>query len=86
MDNWIKNNGPNLRSLAILLVASLAVFAVSRGTEFQQFGVGALCATIALFVALAIFEALWQAAAAVFGLNLDGASDSTSRSHDDGAA
>jgi hypothetical protein len=62
MTDWLKNNASNLWSWAILIVASIIIFAVSRGTEFQQFGIGLLSACVTLLVVMAIFEVIWQIA------------------------
>ncbi|HTZ03818.1 MAG TPA: hypothetical protein VMC05_15915 [Xanthobacteraceae bacterium] len=68
MTNWLKDEAQSLWSLAVLLAAAVIVFAVSRGSEFQQFGMGLLCGVAALCIGLGVFEALWQAVAAMLGL------------------
>lgn len=70
MTHWLKDNAQNLWWLAGFLGIAIIVFAVGRGTGFQQFGLGLLCAVVALFVALAIFEALWQATARLLKLDV----------------
>ncbi len=62
MTDWLKSNASNLLSWAILIVASIVIFAVSRGTTFQQFGIGLLSACVTLLVAMAVFEVIWQIA------------------------
>jgi uncharacterized membrane-anchored protein len=55
----------NLSTLVlwVVLVAGTAIlFAVSRGTPYQQFGVGLFSSAVALLVILGLFEAIWQLA------------------------
>lgn len=62
MPNWFKNNKSIVWSWAALIGIAAIVFAASRGTGFQQFGIGLLTAAIALLVAVAVFEGIWQSA------------------------
>jgi len=62
MTDWFKNNASIVWSWAALIAASAIVFAISRGTQFAQFGIGLLTAALALLVAMALFEVIWQAA------------------------
>lgn len=62
MPDWLKNNAPVVWSWAALIAVSAIVFGAGRGTAFAQFGTGLLIASIALLVAMAIFELIWQAA------------------------
>jgi hypothetical protein len=68
MTNWLERNSSDAWSWAALMAVSLIVFAASRGTEFQQFGVGLLSAAFGLLVLMAIFEAIWQTRARWFDL------------------
>ena len=47
-------------SWAVLISIAVIITAVSRGTGIQQFGMGLLAASLALLVAMAIFELIWQ--------------------------
>jgi len=62
MTDRFKDNASIVWSWAALIAVAAIVFAASRGTQFQQFGIGLLTAAIALLVAVAVFEAIWQAA------------------------
>jgi hypothetical protein len=68
MPNWLRPNSSDAWSWAASMAASVIIFAVSRGTEFQQFGVGILSASFGLLVLMATFEAIWQAGARSFDL------------------
>jgi uncharacterized membrane-anchored protein len=61
--HWLKNNMPIVWWWVALIIVSVVVCAASRGTEFAQFGIGLLSASLALLVAMAIFEVIWQLAA-----------------------
>jgi hypothetical protein len=65
--HWFKNNMPIVWWWVALIAVSLIVFAASRGTEFAQLGIGLLSASLALLVAMAIFEVIWQLAAKSLG-------------------
>lgn len=67
MTHWFKNNMRIVCWWVVLIAVSLIVFAASRGTAFAQFGIGLLTASVALLVAMGIFEVLWQLAAKSFG-------------------
>ncbi len=69
MTHWLKDNAQNLWWMAGFLALAIIVFAVGRAAGFQQFGMGIFCAAVALFIALAIFEVLWQATARLLGLD-----------------
>jgi hypothetical protein len=60
MTGWLKRNSSNICSLAALIAASIVVFVASRGTEFQQFGIGLVSASVALFLIIGVFEVIWQ--------------------------
>ena len=62
MNAWIKSNRSTILLWALLTVGSLIVFALTRGTNYQQLGMALLTATVALLVAMGVFEALWQMA------------------------
>jgi hypothetical protein len=66
MPSWLDRNSSNIWSWAALMTASIITFAASRGTEFQQFGVGLLSASLGLLVLMAMFEAIWQTGARWF--------------------
>jgi hypothetical protein len=65
--HWFKNNMPIVWWWVALIAASAIVFAASRGTGLAQFGMGLLSASLALLVAMAIFEVIWQLAAKSLG-------------------
>ncbi len=67
MMHWFKNNMPIVWWWVALIAGSAIVFAASRGTGFAQFGIGLLSASLALLVAMAIFEIIWQLAAKSLG-------------------
>jgi hypothetical protein len=67
MTHWFKNNMPVVWWWVALIAVSVIVFAASRSTEFAQFGIGLLSASLALLVAMAIFEVTWQLAAKSLG-------------------
>jgi divalent metal cation (Fe/Co/Zn/Cd) transporter len=60
MKNWFKNNASVIWSWAALIGVAVIAFAATRGTSLQQLGIGLLTAAIALLVAVAVFEAVWQ--------------------------
>jgi hypothetical protein len=60
MASWFKNNASIVWSWAALIAAAAIIFGATRGTQFAQLGIGLLTAAIALLVAVAIFEAIWQ--------------------------
>jgi len=62
MTQWFKNNMSTVWSWVALIAAVAIIFALSRGTQLAQLGLGLLAASIALFVSIAAFEILWQAA------------------------
>jgi hypothetical protein len=68
MTNWLRRNSSNVWSSAALLVASVIIFAATRGTGFQQFGIGLLTASVALIVLLSLFEAIWEVSAKWLGI------------------
>ncbi len=63
MIDWLKQHSDNVWSSAALLAVSIVVFASTRGTQYQQLGIGLLTASITLIVAMAAFEAVWENAA-----------------------
>ena len=60
MTDWFKNNASIVWSWTGLIAVAAIVFAVSRGTGYHQLGVGLLAASLALLVAMALFEVIWQ--------------------------
>ena len=62
MTDRFKDNASIVWSWAALIAVAAIVFAVSRGTQFAQLGIGLLTAALALLVAMALFEVIWQAA------------------------
>jgi hypothetical protein len=64
MTSWLKNNASIIGSWAALIAVAAIICVASRGTQFAQLGMGLLTAAIALLVAVAVFEAIWQAVAA----------------------
>jgi hypothetical protein len=62
MTGWFKDNASIIWSWAALIAVAAIVFVASRGTQFAQCGVGLLTAAIALLLAMALFEAIWQIA------------------------
>lgn len=82
MTDWLKRNSDNVWSSVALLAISIVVFAASRGTEYQRFGIGLLTAAIALIVAMAVFEAIWEIAARLLnGLGDEAAPRTGGKSH-----
>ena len=67
MREWLKQNSSAVWSWAALIVGSMVIFLASRGTSFQQFGVGLLVASICLLALITIFEVIWQTAARWLG-------------------
>jgi hypothetical protein len=67
MTHWLKNNMPVVWWWVALIAVSVIVFAASRRTALAQFGIGLLSASLALLVAMAIFEVIWQLAAQSIG-------------------
>lgn len=63
MIGWFRSNTSIAWSWAALIAVAAIVFGVSRGTQFAQLGIGLLTAAIALLVAMAVFEIIWQTAA-----------------------
>lgn len=63
MTHWFKSNAPIVGWWVALIAVSAIVFAASRSTEFAQFGIGLLSASLALLAAMAAFEVIWQLAA-----------------------
>jgi hypothetical protein len=64
MADWFKSNMSVVWSWAALIAAAAIIFAVSRGTGFYQLGIGLLIASLALLVAMGVFELIWQFAVA----------------------
>jgi cell division protein FtsW (lipid II flippase) len=62
MTNWFKDNTSIIWSWAALIAVAAIICGVSRSTQFASFGIGLLTASVALLVAVAVFEAVWQAA------------------------
>jgi uncharacterized membrane protein len=60
MTNYVRRNAGVIVSWAALIVGVLIIFWVSRGTRFQQFGIGLLLASISLLFAMGLFELIWQ--------------------------
>jgi hypothetical protein len=60
MTAWLKDNTSTIWSWIALIVGAAIVFAVCRGTHYQMLGVGLLLSSIALLVAMAVFELIWQ--------------------------
>jgi hypothetical protein len=58
--DWFRRNASAVLWWAALVVGSLMIFSVSRGTQFQQFGIALLVACLSLLAAIGIFEAIWQ--------------------------
>jgi polyferredoxin len=52
-----------LYGLALLIIAALIFFWLSRGTQFYHFAAGLVVSVLVLVVAKAAFEGVWQAAA-----------------------
>jgi divalent metal cation (Fe/Co/Zn/Cd) transporter len=63
MTNGFQYNTSVIWSWTALIGIAAIVCAVTRGTSFQQLGIGLLTAAIALLVAVAVFEAIWRSAA-----------------------
>ncbi len=72
MTAWLQIDRSNLWSLAALITASILIFVTSRGTSFQQFGIGLLTASVSLVVVMAVFEAIWHIVATRLNLLNDG--------------
>ncbi len=72
MAAWLEIDRSNLWSLAALIAASILIFVASRGTSFQQFGIGLLTASVSLVVVMAAFEAIWQVVASRLNLLKEG--------------
>jgi hypothetical protein len=81
MTHWFKNNTPIVGWWVALIAVSAIVFAASRSTEFAQFGIGLLSASLALLAAMAAFEVIWQLATKSLGPS-DGGGPGTSRPRD----
>ena len=47
---------------AVLILASLVLFWLSRGTLLYHIAAGFLVSVVALIIAMALFECVWQAA------------------------
>lgn len=71
MTNWLKTNAPVVWSWAALIAVAAIVFGATRGTSVAQFGIGLLTAAIALLVAMAVFELIWQTALKLAGSGND---------------
>ena len=61
MRGWFKSNAATIRSWLALIAGALIIFWATRGTQFQQLGIGLLMASVSLLVAMAVFEAIWLA-------------------------
>jgi hypothetical protein len=61
MHEWLKRNSSEVRSWAALMASSMGIFLVTRGTSFQQFGVGLLAASVCLLLSIMLFEIFWRA-------------------------
>lgn len=70
MTDWLKRNSSGIWWTVALLAVSLIVFLASYDTPYRQFGIALLTASVVLMVAMAIFEALWQAVETQSGLRL----------------
>lgn len=67
MSEWLQSNMPIVFWWAALIAVAAIVFAASRSTAFAQFGVGLLSASLALLLAMALFEVIWQLATKSLG-------------------
>ncbi len=72
MAAWLEIDRSNLWPLAVLIASSILIFVASRGTSFQQFGIGLLTASVSLVVVMAAFEAIWQVVASRLNLLKEG--------------
>ncbi len=63
MTAWFKENSSTVGLWVALIAATAIIFAVSRGSSYQQLGLGLFGSTVTLLVILALFEAIWQIAA-----------------------
>lgn len=81
MTDWFKDNAPIVWSWVALIAVAAIAFAASRGTQYQQFGVGLLTASIALLVFVAVFEAIWLAAVTWLGPTDDKAARESAPKH-----
>jgi hypothetical protein len=62
-------------SWAALIAAALIIFWVTRGAQYHQLALRILFSSIALIVALLLFEALWRLLEAVFDTERSDATD-----------
>jgi hypothetical protein len=62
MAAWLKNNVSTVCWWIGLIAGSAIVLVITRGSQFQQLGIGLLISAISLFVIMALFEALWYLA------------------------
>ncbi len=60
MADWFKSNMSVVWSWVALIATAAIIFAVSRGTGFDQLGIGLLTSSLALLVAMGVFELIWQ--------------------------
>jgi hypothetical protein len=66
MTDWYRRNASIVWSWAVLIAAAAVFCGATRGTGLAQLAMGLLVAAIALLIAMAIFELIWQAAAKAF--------------------
>jgi Flp pilus assembly protein protease CpaA len=59
MSDWFKSNASTVWPWVALIAGALVIFWASRGTQFQQFGLALLVASVALLLAMTLFEVVW---------------------------
>jgi hypothetical protein len=74
MRRWLTENGTEVTRWAALIGGAFIVFWLTRGTAYQQLGIGLLSSAVALLVCLMVFEVIWRAVSAVVAFLEDGKS------------
>jgi uncharacterized membrane-anchored protein len=62
MRNLLKQNCFVICCWMAVIAASAVATLIARGTQLQQLTIGLLCASVALSIALALFEIIWSSA------------------------
>jgi hypothetical protein len=61
MRRWLTKNRTEVTRWAVLIGGAFIVFLLTRGTSYQQPGIGILASAVTLLVCLMVFEVIWRA-------------------------
>jgi hypothetical protein len=65
---WLGHYAATIRRWAAVIVGTVILVLVTRGTPYHQLAIGLLASSVTLLVALAVFEGIWLAVTAFVDL------------------